>query len=300
MPEIELTTTSSTTVVLVDEYGRIEDGRPARLKRTYGKISSKGDTTLSPPLMRDVETTSVGESKLEGEVVLFTWNAEEGEYDAAFAQGGGSDAELLDGLTEDTDLRGVLPHREVGLGDTWEVEPGVLHDVLAFGGALELDVEVESDARYVADVGASPAHQPTPDRFLGDLEGTVSAEHGGTREHAGEQVAVIQLAIAVTSTKDMTEHFRQVAEREEPGGLQVSTKLQSSVIRFEFEGDAVVLWSLDGGHLVSLEMSGDTARAIEQHLSRSMAGGDETDVESIARFSGSQSITLAVESSGAR
>ena len=271
-------------------------GRPARLKRTYDKISSHTDMTITAAMMPEpTELSMVGESELEGEVVLFKWNAESGEYDLSFAEDNGSDAALLDDLAEDTDMRGLLPASEVSEGDTWEVDPNVLTGILAFGGSLKLDVETDSSGG-MAGMGAGGSTMPSPSEFLGALEGTVTAESKGTREQDGARVAVIQLTISVTTAKDMTEFFQNASEHAElPEGMEMEMEYNGVDMEFGFEGEGLALWNLAAGHLFSFEMSGDTTTTIDMSMAMSVGGMGDMDVDTSLTLSGNQTIKLTVE-----
>jgi hypothetical protein len=288
------TMSQTTTVVLLDEYGRIEGGRPTTLKRTYETISAASNLRLSLPAAEDLDVKMVGESSLEGEVVLFSWNAEKGRHDIALANAKDSRESLLEGLTENTDLRGVLPGQEVAEGETWEVEPEILRGVLAFGGALKLDMKVDGGAYLeVANMGDSST-QATPDKYLGDLKGTVSAEYGGTSEHEGQRVAIIKLAIEVSTEKDMTEFFQESVP-ELPTGTDWSMDIHKASMAFQYKGNAIVLWGLDGGHMVALDMNVDTHASIEQEMSMLRPRREETVIESTSRYSGTLAITIRVD-----
>jgi hypothetical protein len=294
MTGMEMEISSRMEVRLTDEYGPLKGGRPARLKRTYDKISSHTDMTVGAAMLPEPEEMSmVGESELEGEVVLFKWNEKSGEYDVSFAEDNGSDAKLLDDLAEDTDLRALLPASEVSDGDTWEIDPNALTRVLAFGGSLKLDVETESSGGF-AGMGAGSSTMPSPSEFLGALEGSVTAEYKGTREQDGVRVAVLQLTIAVTTAKDMTEYFKEAA-KELPEGMEMEMDYDGVDMEFGFDGEGLALWNLASGHLYSFEMSGDTTTTIDMSMTMSVGGMGNMAVEQTLTLTGNQTIKLTVK-----
>jgi len=296
MTQMEQDVENTIEVSLIDEYGPLSGGRPARLKRTYEKISSHTDMTISAAMMPEpTEVTSVGESELEGEVVLFKWNDEDGEYTRTFAEDNGSDVALLDGLTEDTDLRGLLPTEEVEEGDTWEVDPDVLVGVMAFGGDLKLDAETETTGGMGGMGGGSNA-MPSPGDFLQDLEGTVTATFNGMRDEDGARVAVIQLTVSVSAANDMTDFFEEAAaDAEMPEGMDMEMSYNGVDIEFTFDGEGLVLWDVAAGHLRSFEMSGDVTTLIDMDMAMSVGGMGDMDVVTAMTMEGSQTLKLTVQ-----
>jgi hypothetical protein len=290
MVAMDQSISSSLEVILIDEYGPLTDGRPARLKRTYDTITSGTTMEMSHPMMGDQTMTMTGESELEGEVVLFTWSADDGDYKVKFAEDAGSDEDLLEGLTEDTDLRGLLPTSEVEEGATWEVDPSELRPVFAFGGALKLEMD-GGDAEAMGGMGTND--MPNPSDFIKDLDGTVTAEFTGTRDEGGRNVAVIQLVISVNTANDMTEFFREAMEKstEEMG---MDMEVNGFDIEFEFEGEALLLWDVAGGHLHSFEMNGETSMAMDMAMGMDM-GGESMDFETSMLMVGNQSTLIEVE-----
>ena len=104
---------TSHTLEVSDRYEAVGEGRPTKLKRSFDKIGTSTHVSVSNPVIGDKETDIPATSELEGVTVLFSWNDSAGEYDVAFADGADGDEELLENLTEDLDLRGFLPDKEV-------------------------------------------------------------------------------------------------------------------------------------------------------------------------------------------
>lgn len=224
----EMTMRESTHLVVIDEYGPLEEGRPATLRRTYEELGGETGSTSSGP-GGDAESSSDKSSDLEGATVLFTWDADEEEYSAEFEEGG--DADLLDGLEEDLDLRGFLPAGEVAEGDTWQTDLEPFRRVFEPGGDLSL---VSEDAAR-AEVDAL---------LTENLEGEVRITYIGTRDEDGVEVAVLQLEIEAE-----TEAQTSAAG---PGDGEIE---QLVTMEFELEGE--LTWALEAGHLHAFEVAGD-------------------------------------------
>ena len=267
-------------VTLTDEYQTVADGRPTLLKRTYDKIASGANMKMSNQMMGDMTVNMTGKSALEDQTVVFTWNETEKDYAVKFAKEDGGDAELLADLTEDTDLRGFLPTSAVEEGATWEVEPEQLRNVLAFGGSLKIDMEAEDMPEMMSGFGGGAQNMPSADQFLGDIEGTITAEYRGTRDEDGVKVAAIHLAVAVSSAKDMTDFFKEAMEKAElPEGMEMKMDYKSVDMEYELEGEATLLWNLAGGHVHSFELNGKATSTIDMSMSMEMEGMGKMDFE---------------------
>ena len=80
----------------LDEYRKVGDGRPLLLRRTFEEAPAP----------------------FAGTSVVFTWIPEEGAYGKYYDAREASESALRD-LTEDLDLRALLPSSAVAPGDTW-------------------------------------------------------------------------------------------------------------------------------------------------------------------------------------
>ena len=116
---MEMSVGQSSHIVVTDEYGPAEGGRPLSLTRTYDELIGASSSSSSGPA-GESDNDLDQSSALEGNTVVFTWDADAEEYDVEFAEDG--DEELLAGLEEDMDLRGFLPDDEVAEGESWETD----------------------------------------------------------------------------------------------------------------------------------------------------------------------------------
>lgn len=285
MMGMEQTIVTTMKIVVTDEYTAVADGRPTTLTRTFGEMATGMSMEMSHAMMGDMSMDMSGESPLEDLSVVFVWNEEDGDYRVKFAEDSDGDEELLEGLVEDTDLRGFLPGNEVSEGDTWSVEPEVLRGLLAFGGAMKM--EFDSDDLQEMSMGMGGGSPPPPDAFLGELEGEVTAEFTGTREEDGATCAVIKVIAEISSAKDMTDFFvEQMEEAELPEGMEeMEMSYQSVDIEFEWEAEGILLWNMDAGRLQSIEMNGNGASTIDMAMSMAMMG-QEMDMEMSMVMSG--------------
>ncbi len=287
MPDMEMTVSASQTVAFTDLYADVGEGRPSKLHRKFDELSSSTDISMTIPGMGPQDISASGKSKLQGLTVVFAWNQDQGDFQVAFDDDSEGEEELLEGLVEDTDLRGVLPTEEVSEGDTWDVDPNVLRNVLAPGGAVKIEMEeMEMDMM---------GPQPSPDEMLGDFDGTVSARFTGSREQDGAQVGVIQLTVDVRTAKDLTDLMQEAySEMEPPNGAQVEMEVKSFDVELSFQGEGELLWNMEKGVLHSLDLSGEVSEAIDMSMDLNINGQDMAMENSMA-LSGSQSVSVTTD-----
>jgi len=246
MPDMDMSFETAQTIVVVDEYGKTEDGKPLKLTRTYDEIATAVEIAMSIDMggeTQDQDQSVESSSELEGLTVEFTWDEEEEEYVREFPDGDG-DEELLEGLLEDMDLRALLPAGKVSKGDEWEIDPTDLIPVLAPGGDLSLEMGEEIEMT----MGPSPGGMDFTE-MLGDLlEGEATATFEGIREVDGLQIAVITIVVEIDSANDMTDMVADsMPDQELPEGMEMS--IDRMDIEIELEAEGTLHWDVEGGHV---------------------------------------------------
>jgi hypothetical protein len=220
---------------VTDEYLSMGKGRPSKLKRTYDKIeeNEKQRASSGEGGADDSEDhEKKEESALEGRTVFFTWSDESGAFVASFPKDGG-DAELLDDLNEDMDLRFLLPKGKVAADESWDLDAKEFGSVLAPGGDLKLK-DKDKDAEENAD-------QSIGKEIRKHLEGKAHATWKGVREEGGKKVGIIALAADLASEGDV----------ESKGEMEGKTHFK---LKLDLEGE--LAWDLAGGHFHSFQVGG--------------------------------------------
>lgn len=253
MPAMEMTMESTQSLTVTDEYGSMTDGRLNKLGRTYDSIVVSSDMNVDAGIMKQ-EVTATGTSPLESKSVVFAWDEKEAEFGKEFAEGESGEAELLEGLKLDLDLADLLPSEELAEGETYEIEPGALVTILAPGGDMKLEMEVEG--------GAGGMGGPTPDQvgdmsefFIQGVTGEVTGTFKGTREVDGVNVAVIALSATIAAEADMAEKMAELGDAGMPPGMDV--EVDRMLTSMEYEGAGELLWNLDKGHIHSMTLKAD-------------------------------------------
>lgn len=282
MGDLEMSMVSDEVATVTDVYGAMASGKPAKLKRTYDKLTNRTSMDIKHPMMGEREMEYVGESELEGKTVNFALG-EDGEYQAVFDESSKADDELLEGLWEDMDLRPLLPTSEVKAGDSWKIDNSSLPHLLAPGGNLKIVPEASGDDEMGMGGGAQPG--------ISDMLGDVTAQEAtgtftGIEERDGTKVGVIAIKLVkLTSAKDMTEYAQRALESEErPEGMEFN--IESADVEIEINAEGELLWNLEGGHLHALELSGTVSFTQDSNIALAMQG-QKMKVESTTEMSGS-------------
>lgn len=260
-PQMEMTTESQQTLKATDEYGAVSNGKIEKLTRTYDVISMTNDTDVDMQVMKN-STSVKGTSPLESKSIEFDWNPEEDAYDVSYAEGEDGDGDLLDGLDVDLDLAGLLPAEELEVGESYEIDPAELVNVLSPGGDMKLEMEVEGEA---IGMGAQSPEQSGDMReyFEQGVEGDVTGTFKEMRAVEGVEVAVIELDVAIESVADLAEQAAEMGSGMPPSMNVEIGKLDMSL---EYEGAGELLWNVAAGHIHSLTLSADMAVTMDMAM----------------------------------
>jgi hypothetical protein len=284
--QLEMAMKTQMKLTVTDTYEAMGSERPAKLKRAFEEITSTTHVSQSNPMTGDQENDIPLSSELEGMTVVFTWDDAASGYDAAFASEEG-DPELLEGLSEDLDLRGFLPTGEVKEGDTWQVPAAAVKAALAPGGDLGLRPETAGEMMGM--------DQFSQNDLVGDLEGEFAATYAGTRDEDGVKVAVIKLKIDASSAQDLTERMSGIREQMKenlPEGAEVDVDISAFDSEYEFEAEGELLWNLDAGIAHAMHLSGEVRVIMDISMSMSMAGQGEQAMEISQTLAGTSTLTL--------
>lgn len=287
--EMEMSQSMTTVIQVTDQIVEMRTGAPKVLKRTFDKLSGDGNVSMSMPQMGDNSTEMSAKSELEGKTVKFTWNEDEGEFAPSFDESEG-DAELLEKLDEDMDLREFLPKGEVAAGDTWEPAPSALRAMIAPGGGLALIPEAPDEGVQ----GFGPGMDRMGDlssMMGGDFEGAVNAEYKGVRDVDGAKLGEIHVTFDISTSMDLTDEVSGMADKM-PEGMG-SMEIDHLDVEFGWKGEATLLWDVATGHIASAEAHGDVTTRMDSGMNLSM-GGRDMSIETTFEMSGKVDSKLTV------
>jgi len=287
----EITMRPENRIVVTDTIGAVEHGRPLELKRAFDELSSRFTMDVTDADFPEMESGS----ELEGDTVVFRWNPEAEKYECGFPDDDG-DAELLEGLEEDMDLRVFLPDEEVGTDDEWTVQLADLQRVLAPGGDLKLRPEgVEADEDSIK--AFQEIFGELGEELQDLLEGDCTCTYKGARDEDGTSIGEIAIQIEVATTLDLTRVLEKAIHRalEESGmGEMVDFSLGAADLNLDFEGTGTLLWNLSAGHARSLHLNGDLILGLDLTLEVE-AEGESQSFDASLEFSGTLQQETSIE-----
>lgn len=258
--------------VVTDVFETVGGGRPLRWLRTFDQLGGNEHTRFSSEEGEDQNEREF-ESALEGQRVLFTWDEDSADFEAAFPAGTEGDTELLAGLDADMDLLRFLPQGAVDEGDSWQVEPAAFACILDPGGDLALESETD-EAQDSAD---------QDEQLRANLGGTIAATYRGTREQDGRRLAVIEL-VADTNT-----HAEDSGPMEDDPESHATNRVEAE---FRLRGE--LLWDLENGHAFALELSGENEFRMVQTLDGQLEGESYEQVQTMV-FAGNSDYSMRFE-----
>jgi hypothetical protein len=261
--------------VVSDELVAVGSGRPEKLARTFDELHQQQTASETRPDGEVMEQTQKLTCDLEGKRVVFTWNADDERFDVQAAADQKLDAELLDGLDEDMDLRAFLPDKPVAKGDSWDVEPAAFHAVLWPGGRLPFhDAAKDEPDEIEHELNAA---------LYASLDGDAKVTYAGQREEDGVKVFVLHVKADLSRTGESVPSSEYTSEHGGAPGVKVKVEFTTQA-----EGD--LLWSVEHAHLISLTLEGQAA--VTEGVSYERGG---QSVEMVRKFSGTTRYSFAVE-----
>lgn len=273
----ELTIESHELIVLVDDYGAVEDGRPLRVSRMFETLER-----------RRLETNSEGEeeaeetSELESLEVVFAWDADDEEYVASFGDDvEDGDEDLLEGLWCDVDFSGFLPDGEVEEGDTWEVD---------YEDWLRL-IEPSGKLTFLDEDG-DPTEDDLDRMLRENTEAEITCEFKGVRDEDGEEVAVIEITFETESEATEEEDVRDVIFEAD---VPISSAIQSRTVELEVEGEGEFLWLIREGRFLSFEGMSTAEISMESSLTIEPDDGEVFTQSQTLYFLGENEVSVTFE-----
>ncbi len=260
------------SVTVTDEYGPMTDGRMTKLSRTYDAVSMESNMDMVMGMQQSIEGS--GTSPLEGKTVIFDWNEKDEAYDTKFKEGEDGEPELLEGVAFGMDLARLLPTDDLKVGGAYDLDPSVLEDLLAPGG--NLGVEMEMDGGQGGMPGMDQGQSGDLSHFFQEaLDGTATGKLKEVRESEGVRLAVIELNFDVLAVADMADAMGDMAGGDLPPGIDIEVDRMEMEMTYVGEGE--MLWNLSAGHIHSVKMEGELS--INMDMAMTMNGEMEMTTE---------------------
>lgn len=247
LPKLELESSETLELVLVDEHLTARDGRPIKLRREFRSLGGSSASKVVLDGQTVHEGTRQGSSALESCVVLFDEDAkvprtlEYGECDAA----------LLGPLAIDLDWTAFLP-RDASAA-SWKVAAREFHPFQRALGGIELQFEDLGQDEHVDRA-----------QLERNVEGEWRVTRGAQREIDGRRVALFTLEGKFSSHCEVAGELRNVPV------AQGKTNERSEEL-IELTGE--LEWDLERNVLAGLELDGTTRLEHSTKTLESNAGG---------------------------
>ncbi len=236
-------------VAATDKYVQTKEGRPTDLLRTFDSLRLGAESGAEKDDAPKFDA-------LEGKTVRFKWNADSETYEKTLQDSKGDDA-LLAQLSEDFDLRVLLPTKKVADGEAWEVTGERLLPFFLPGG-LPGDVSSGSDKEEMA-AALAEVHSALA-KFQDELK--VQCKYKGSREEGGERVGEIDFTFAAKAKPDLSRLVQTIASAED-SDMHFDVDASADI---DLQGSGTLLWDLAGGRIQSFAMHADAGVDVDAKL----------------------------------
>jgi hypothetical protein len=249
-PALEFDVKVARELAVVDTYAALGKERPARLSRVFERIAGALEVSSQEEGRGREVAQAAYRSPLTGLEVVFTWDEEQETYGVAFGQKvEDGDAELLEGLLEDADLRALLPEGDAKEGDEWALDPAALGALLSPCG----------DLRWVP----VPGNAPDPGALVighfygvGEIGAGLAGEAKARLLSLASGEAVIRVDLEVTAERNAYGRMVELAG-ELAGDGEDSVSFDEFRVTTTVDGTATLIWDLARGRARSLELKAD-------------------------------------------
>lgn len=234
-----------------------KDGKPIDLLRTFDSLKMGFEMGENS---KDFDEFK----ELEGKTVRFKWNEKDGAYDKSFHESEG-DTDKIQQLTEDMDLRLLLPSKKVAKGDTWEVPAQELMGLLMPGGTPG-----SGGAGKEAEMGEKLREKVMEQLEQFFKESKVACTYQGARDEGGVQVGEIAFHFEGKAKLDLGDMIQEIIESQAPAGVPEMTI--KATIEGELKGEGSCLWNIAAGRVQNHTMHSDMSFQMDMNVN--MKQGD--------------------------
>jgi hypothetical protein len=240
---------------VLDTYKKVEAGRPLELQRQFKNCAMHVDLSTTDGRGTKTPDTADADTPLQLKSVVFTWVPEEKGY-GRYYDHGESLEEYLAGLSEDLDLRCLLPEHATEKGGEWTIDPVRLVDVFVAGGEIPLGFVRGGGGTFARVLTAGVGGQ-LQQVFGGTVKGNVSARWTETREasleSAGARFAVVQLTVAIETERERSD----TADAPSSGEKSLDAReVEHSGVHWKFDGSGTLIWNLTAGRFENFDLVG--------------------------------------------
>lgn len=248
------------TLQCLDQYKRVADGRPLCIERRFDTLDWKGDL-----LIAGSKEALSARSPLGGLSVVYTFVPSENAYGRYYSAREGIE-ELLHPITEDLDLRTLLPDGPREIGASWSVPVGSMVDVFAPAGRWALAFQHKPAQRNIVRSIQSGIGCNLVEVFGGESRGNVEIK----LVSADDQQARMDLVVEINNRVD-----RRGLVQMQMNGPELASgyRCQSAPLVWSFQGKGSLVYDRAARRCSELTLEGRQAVRLESEL---LVGGDPT------------------------
>jgi hypothetical protein len=239
-----------------DQYSDVdENGSPLAIVRSFETLSQ---------LSRFGQEER--ESELAGSRVVFTYDREDAEWSALYAEDTERSEHWLDDLAPRVDLACALEgiDGDIEVGSTWELSTDFLSDVLYPGGQRIWVEPSEAVGTPLQAIFLRIRRVATIQR-QSELEGKITATLTKVAEVEDVRLASIEVEVRVEGDFDVVEELEGQSRRR---GARSS--YSNGTLKQSLEGELMILWNLTANRAESIE--GELSGDLELDVAWSMGG----------------------------
>jgi hypothetical protein len=244
---------STQSLHCTDQYQRVGSGRPLLLERRFDSLEWKGAIRVGA-----MEESVTARSPLSGLSVMYTYVPEEQGYGRYFSAREGIE-ETLHGLSEDLDLRALLPDHPQTLGASWSVPPASMVDVFAPAGRWGLSFQSKPQQRNLVRSIQSGIGCNLVEVFGEECKGSV----GLKLVSADEREARIEIKVELANRVD-----RRALVQMQMNGAELSSgyRCPSAPLNWSFQGAGTLVYDREARRVSELTLEGRQTVRLETEL----------------------------------
>lgn len=245
--EMDGSQTDTYAAVVTDAFETVADGRAIKFTRTYTSLA--GESAMEGGMLAAMGAEDSAQdlsSELEGEDVIFTWDADGEEYVASLPEESSLDEDLLEDLLGDFEFAELLPDGDVEAGAEWDIDPAFFEFIVEPGGEMHL-APSDEDANQFDEIEEQIDDADVEPTYEGTLKGKLVGVEDG--------IATIEITIEIEMTLDLSGELEPMTQDSPMGELEINPV--EVVVERSAEGSATLMWHVEKGRLSSFTMEAD-------------------------------------------
>jgi len=247
-PGIEMEGSLVRAFEIIDDCIEAEDGVLGSGTRSFEEVTGSCKIRVGAGGELDEREVYLT-SRLEGHELSYERDGD--DYEFSYGEDSDGDDDLLETLIEDADFQLLVPEEDVKEGDSWKVDLAEGRAFFAPGGQLtwepsEAPAPMPNSMDAVSLISVSMVSLADCSE---EITGTIEATWKSTREEDGHEVAVIALELDAELSANLDEELMRMA-----GAVDLDAQDHVFDCNWEVEGTGELLWDLEAGHFLSLDM----------------------------------------------